>query len=203
MITPMRPRVVIFVLLGMLSFALMPGAAGAATVHCGDVITQDTTVDNDLSGCPFIGLTVRGNVTLDLNHHTISGTGDWYGIDVGSENGTASVRDGTVTGFHAGVLVVGKATTAYVTHMTATGNHLGFQAGRGTVLFEQNLAIGNLADGFYARTSPGTSVDATFTKNRAYANGHLGINTNNTDGGKNHAHKNGDPRQCIGVECRP
>jgi hypothetical protein len=87
--------------------------------------------------------------------------------------------------------------------MTATGNYYGFQAIRGVVLFEQDLAVGNLVDGFFARTSPGTSVDATFTKNRADSNGQLGINTNNHDGGKNHAHKNGDPRECVGVVCKP
>jgi hypothetical protein len=114
-----------------------------------------------------------------------------------------TVRDGTVSGFHVGVLVVGKQTTAYVTRVMATGNDYGFQAIRGVVLFEKNRAVGNLLDGFYAFSGPGTSVDATFVKNRADSNGRLGINTNKTDGGKNHAHRNGDPGQCVGIVCKP
>jgi hypothetical protein len=51
---------------------------------------------------------------------------------------------------------------------------------------------------------PGSFAAATFLRNRADWNGGLGIETNNgTDLGKNHAHKNGDPRQCVGIECRP
>jgi hypothetical protein len=180
---------------------LSAGQAFGATVHCGDTIMQDTRVDNDLSGCSgFAALAVSGeNVTLDLDNHTISGDAS-SGIFVA---GTVTVRDGTVSGFHDGVTIAGKTTRAYVTRITATGNDYGFQAIRGETLFEQNLAIGNLIDGFRAFSSVGTSVSATFVKNRAYSNGHLGINTNRTDGGKNHAHENGDPRQCVGVVCRP
>lgn len=58
----------------MLSFALLTGAAQASTVHCGDTITQDTKLDNDLLGCPPPALTVAGDdVTLDLNGHVADG----------------------------------------------------------------------------------------------------------------------------------
>jgi hypothetical protein len=190
--------------------ALSAGQALATTVHCGDVITQDTTVDNDLSGCSdgtALSVSGGGNVTLDLNHHTISGDGQ-NGITIGRSitdpSGTLTVRDGTVSGFNTGVSVCGKTTDAYVTRVTATGNGYGFEAIRGTVVFEQNLALGNLLDGFFASSDCCSSVGATFTKNRAYSNGQLGINARNKrDGGNNHAHKNGDPRQCVGVVCKP
>jgi len=184
--------------------ALSAVQALGATVTCGERITQSTTVDNDLSGCSgFASLIVSGdNITLDLNHHTISGDAN-SGIFVAGENVT--VRDGTVSGFSNGngVSIAGNGTAAFVTRMTAIGNYIGFSAIRGDTLFERNLAADNLVDGFYARSGPGTSVTATFVQNRAYSNGRLGINTNRTDGGKNHAHKNGDPRQCVGVVCRP
>src|SRR5689334_20745326 len=67
-------------------------SALAANVHCGETITQDTTLDSDLdcsgparvvvvegdlvcqgSGCE--GLDVVGPATLDLGGHTITGPG--------------------------------------------------------------------------------------------------------------------------------
>jgi parallel beta-helix repeat protein len=52
---------------------LWPPAAGGATVTCGQSITQDTTVDNDLS-CPFEGLIIDAdNVRVDLGGHRIAG----------------------------------------------------------------------------------------------------------------------------------
>jgi large repetitive protein len=56
--------------------ALGAGQALAATVHCGDTITQDTTLDNDLVDCAGDGLVVppfNPDITIDLNGHTIDG----------------------------------------------------------------------------------------------------------------------------------
>ena len=48
--------------------ALSAGQAVASHVQCGDVITQDTTLDSDLIDCPGDGLViVADNITLDLN----------------------------------------------------------------------------------------------------------------------------------------
>jgi dipeptidyl aminopeptidase/acylaminoacyl peptidase len=59
--------------------ALLTRSAGQAVanhVQCGDVITQDTTLDSDLIDCPGDGLVIGAdNITLDLNGHTIDGTG--------------------------------------------------------------------------------------------------------------------------------
>jgi len=49
-------------------FTLGPGQAFAAQVSCGQVITQDTRVGNDLIDCPGDGLVVGADgITLDLN----------------------------------------------------------------------------------------------------------------------------------------
>ena len=54
----------------------MPSQALATHVQCGDVITQDTTLDSDLVNCPGDGVVIgAGGITLDLGGHTIDGTG--------------------------------------------------------------------------------------------------------------------------------
>ena len=41
---------------------------------CGDVITQDTTLDSDLIDCPGDGVVIGASgITLDLAGHTIDG----------------------------------------------------------------------------------------------------------------------------------
>lgn len=59
--------------------ALAGGAASAAaaatTVHCGEEISQDRRVANDLLNCPGTALTVTADdVTLDLGGHLVDGT---------------------------------------------------------------------------------------------------------------------------------
>lgn len=61
-----------------LSLALAPGAhaAKAVTVSCGETITADTKLANDLTDCPGNGIVIRADdITLDLNGHTIDGDG--------------------------------------------------------------------------------------------------------------------------------
>jgi parallel beta-helix repeat protein len=84
------------------SFVLLPGAAHATTVHCGDTISTDTTLDSDLEGCPGIALIVRGHdLTLDLNGHVVDGhiemtSNGVNGISLG--RGNLVVENGTVLG---------------------------------------------------------------------------------------------------------
>jgi hypothetical protein len=174
-------------------------AAAQAQPSCGDTITQDTTLTADLSGCSgFAAVIVTGDTTLDLGGHTVSGDAN-VGIIAGQ--GTLTIRDGTVSGFLSGVAIA-KGGNAYITRITAVGNDVGFQVAHATALFDRDVASHNRGDGFNAVSSPGTSVAATFLHNRADRNGGLGIDApGQTDAGKNHAHKNGDPRQCVGVRC--
>jgi hypothetical protein len=54
--------------------ALGSGQALASPVACGDTITHDTTLHNDLTNCTTDGLVIGAdNITLDLNGHTIDG----------------------------------------------------------------------------------------------------------------------------------
>lgn len=63
------------VLFAIAACLLSAASASAAHVKCGDVLTQDTTLDSDLF-CAGDGLTVAASdVNLDLGGHVIQGTG--------------------------------------------------------------------------------------------------------------------------------
>jgi hypothetical protein len=103
-------------------------AAPATTVQCGQVITQDTKLANDLSGCTGSGLIIAvDNVTLDLNGHTVSGDNDFdeseeAGVQIRGVDG-AVIRNGTIRNF---VHVVdagdfGPVTDAVIRNITGDG----------------------------------------------------------------------------------
>ena len=82
------------------------GQALASHVQCGDVITQDTTLDSDLIDCPGDGLVIGADdVTLDLNGHTVDGDGDprpRLGRDTGIVNGRFDNYSGQEAGHMTG-----------------------------------------------------------------------------------------------------
>jgi nitrous oxidase accessory protein NosD len=99
---------------GLFSFGAAP--ALATQVSCGQVITQDTTLDNDLTDCPGDGIVIGADkITLDLNGHTIDGlscTEDHPetcvhqdGIDNSGGYDRIRIRNGTITTFENGVLI--------------------------------------------------------------------------------------------------
>ena len=58
------------------SLTLGVSRASAGQVSCGDTITADTTLHQDLVNCPNNGILIGAdNITLDLNGHTIDGDG--------------------------------------------------------------------------------------------------------------------------------
>ena len=85
-------------------------SAHTAPIGCGAVITTNTTLTTDVGPCNQDGLVVRGNgIMLDLNGHTVFGKpriGDGVGILLDHVIGSY-VRSGTVSGFDAGVEVLG------------------------------------------------------------------------------------------------
>jgi parallel beta-helix repeat protein len=63
---------------GAVSMTLAPAAqaAKAVDVSCGETITKDTKLANDLTDCPNEGIIIGADgITLDLNGHTIDGDG--------------------------------------------------------------------------------------------------------------------------------
>ena len=94
----------------LLAMTAFVGEAEATHIGCGTVITQNTVLDSDVGPCPGDGLIVRGsNIVLDLNGKRIfaaNGAGDNAGIRLAGVTGVI-VRNGTVQGFDAGILIVG------------------------------------------------------------------------------------------------
>src|SRR4051812_21832272 len=81
--------------------------AQASHVSCGQTITQDTTLDSDVTDCPEVGVAIgAGNITLDLKGHTIAGVGfsTVAGVSNTGFDGVV-VKGGTVRDFRTGVLI--------------------------------------------------------------------------------------------------
>jgi large repetitive protein len=108
--------------------ALSAGQALADHVQCGDVITQDTTLDSDLIDCPGDGLVIGAdNITLDLGGHAVTGSdtsvvgianGDLYGEPEGHDGVT--IRNGSVRDFSIGVGIA-EVTGAVIRDLTVSG----------------------------------------------------------------------------------
>jgi parallel beta-helix repeat protein len=92
-----------------MAFCLLPaGSASATHVQCGDVITQDTTLDSDLSNCPGNGVVIGAKgIRLNLAGHTIDGSGFPPGPSTGVDNtggfDNVTIENGTITDFRYGV----------------------------------------------------------------------------------------------------
>jgi parallel beta-helix repeat protein len=85
----------------LLAFAA--AQASATNVQCGQVVTQDVTLDGDLSNCPGDGLRIGADdITIDLGDHTIDGSTTGDGIRNIAHRGVR-VQNGTIQEFSVGV----------------------------------------------------------------------------------------------------
>ena len=86
--------------------ALLFAAAPVHAVSCGDTISTNTTLDEDLT-CDGSGLIVTGGVTLDLGKHTITGTGGGVGITIAGDDVTikGSPKRAIISRFDYGINV--------------------------------------------------------------------------------------------------
>jgi parallel beta-helix repeat protein len=115
------------------------GRARASQVSCGDSITADTTLQQDLVNCPNRGIEIGADgVTLDLNGHLVDGDGTPVAVcheergpcDVGVFNDShdgVTVMHGSVREFDSGVLygtATGRARNNRVLGVSATRNQL-------------------------------------------------------------------------------
>jgi hypothetical protein len=68
--------------------------------HCGDTIMQTTVLTSDIGPCPGVGLVIGADdLTLDLNGHSIKGSGGGVGVSVGGDltaRKGVTVRNGAV-----------------------------------------------------------------------------------------------------------
>jgi hypothetical protein len=154
--------------------ALVSGAAGHAAggLACGDLVTTSVTLTADLSGCGGDGLTVQGdNITVDLNGHALSGSGQGTGITVtGSRN---TFTDGTVSGFDMGLASTGPGVTLRA--LAVTGNARDGVSVRGCQLqgatVEHTASSGNGHWGYYFQNCSNLTV----SKSHALRNGNTGL----------------------------
>jgi large repetitive protein len=96
-------------------WAQMPGhlvgPVSGQSVSCGQVITADTRLENDLLDCPEVGLVIGADgITVDLNGHMLDGdarqSGEEatdYGIDNTPGHIGVEVRNGTIREFDYGI----------------------------------------------------------------------------------------------------
>jgi parallel beta-helix repeat protein len=166
-------------LLCVLAVALLPASAQASHVQCGDVITQDTTLDSDLLNCPGDGIVIGADgITLNLAGHLVDGVGfptSGAGVDNNEGHDGVAVTNGRISGFFAGVRMIGaddnvitrltvteSATTAYLED--SDGNVVSRNTGEGGIL----LYGGNDANLIERNTlstgsgSPGIEIVAAF-----------------------------------------
>jgi parallel beta-helix repeat protein len=86
--------------------AAQPSAASSMhattlAVSCGQTVTKDTALANDLLNCPGTGLIIGAdNITVDLNGHTIDGTNQKSGIE-NEKHANVTIMNGTITDFRA------------------------------------------------------------------------------------------------------
>lgn len=156
---------------------------------CGQVVTEDLTLSEDVGPCPFDGLVAGADdVTIDLGSHHLSGfrafTDDYLAYDFLDADNKAGIRlagrsgvtveNGTVSGFSAGVVVAhgGENTVAELT----LRDNLGPTAGT-------SFPLPDLGDGIFVINSPSNRiVDNTLVGNGVFDSiGVYGPDSDNTE----------------------
>jgi hypothetical protein len=140
------------VLLGLL---LVAPPASASHVHCGDVITQDTKLDDDLINCPGDGIVIGSDgVSLDLAGHLVDGQSELQdpsddetkGISANGFNDLV-IRNGRVNGFLQGVsAVTSRSTVRGVTVTSCCGLNGGVGIRGDDNLIERNATVNGGGD---------------------------------------------------------
>lgn len=128
--TSPRSRLRLLVRLGVLTaavtafFAVGASPALAQHVACGQVITHNTHVKNDLLNCPGDGLVIgASNIKLNLGGHTIDGVNSATADGINNTGGfdNVKVEHGTIQQFHIGIELNG-ADGNKLEHLTVTQN---------------------------------------------------------------------------------
>jgi large repetitive protein len=127
-------------------------------VSCGQVLTTNVLVLNNLIDCPANGLVVGGNgITIDLNGRVIDGTG-LVGVGTGILNigfDNVTIHNGTVREFGNGIELLGGVANSRVLDVSLLGN-------LGTALLlqngSQNLIEGNTVNGLVGGVIPASDM---------------------------------------------
>ncbi len=111
--------------------ALSVATAQAATLQCGDTVTQDTIVENDIvcTDPAAAGVVIGAdNITVRFRKHSIIGAGSTGSgsvgiVDDGAPHTGVTVRDATIDGFDTGIDL--QTSTGNVWGMTFTATDVG------------------------------------------------------------------------------
>jgi CSLREA domain-containing protein len=94
----------------------------ARTVFCGQVLTQSTRLNNDLTDCLWDGLVIGANgITIDLNGHTIDGKGIAAGIRNDGYD-FVTIKNGFIREFDYGVMLNPNTENSIVESITMEQN---------------------------------------------------------------------------------
>jgi parallel beta-helix repeat protein len=161
----------------------VPGDALANHVSCGDVITQDTTLDSDLIDCPGDGLVIGADgIALDLAGHVIDGISSagahgargvvgtsTTACPVGCSRGV-TIESGTIRQFFLGIELNSLSTPddapASIRRLTITDTAMAMEVSLANVHIERNSMDAGL--------SVGASRHTVIERNHV-SNGGIGI----------------------------
>jgi parallel beta-helix repeat protein len=130
---------VLVVVAPVLVAATSGGAASKRiALSCGDTVVTSVTLTADITGCGSRGLIAgHSGIVINLNGHTISGTGVAQGVFDGSF-GSVTVKNGTISGFSRGVEFDSGASNV------ATGLRIHDNAGTGIFTFVPTTITSNV-----------------------------------------------------------
>lgn len=156
--------------LGVVAATTAVSSAHAATLECGDTISVDTVLTEDLVCGPGDALViVADGVTVDLSGHTIQGPGAYTGAGAGvraAQRRGVTVMGGTITGFQSAV-VLDQSWDSHVTKLTVSLNDQAINiAGGGRHLIDKNTSV----DSFRDAIRLGASIDNRVTRNTVTGN---------------------------------
>lgn len=135
--------------------------------RCGDTVTADYALADDLGPCPGNGLVVKSSVRLDCRGHRITGPGNLSekaGIFLdgrpGAEIRGATVKGCRVSGFQRGIrlraassnLIAGNAAIGNGNRETHRGYGIDVSAASHNNIFEGNQVEGNADEGIHVGT---------------------------------------------------
>lgn len=155
---------------------VLGGATGAAhaqttTIGCGATVVTSVMLKSDLVDCPTHGLIVGAdNVTIDLNGHTIDGSGifdEWNGVDNSAGHDGVTIVNGRMQDFRNGVYLYGGATGNRVADLILTADYYGI----GVVnsldnSIETSRFVRNFGAGIAVQDSVGTLISNNVLSNR-------------------------------------
>ena len=180
------------------AFVSVPGgiASAATAVSCGEIITADIEVANDLSDCPGDGLVVAApGIEIDLGGHTIDGQGAGWGVNNGAGHDDVIIRNGRIQQFARGVSLNGQG-GGMIEGIAAVENGHGI-----VVLSSPGMTVSystgsqNTGQGLLAIASPDLTVD----HGEYHENGFAGVNLFSANDGARLSHVEADRNGIVGV----